>query len=225
MCTTVQLLAEIMVAPFTISSTHVYPPPQADGPLSFFPNLPQLHGDAVYIPDLANQASTDSDSCRKNAYGHPTLSPGVFTIFCEHGVCYGFEILKSHESPRHPFSIFKTRFCTPPRMIIYDNCCKLHAYCLNREPVFFKNTLFLVDRFHWRGHVGCSKGYSLDSYKRRDTKQINSQVNEQANAGLKRMQSQLTYMKPENFSFHISLFLAVKNKDKVAKLDISRIHM
>ena len=97
---------------------------------------------------------------------------------------------------------------------ISENCCRLHAYCLNREPVFFQNTLFLVDRFHWCGHIGCSTGYCLDSYKKIDTRGINSQVNEQANARLKRMQSQLTYMKPANFSFHVSLFLAIKNRGK-----------
>ena len=139
-CRIPHLLAELMVAPFTVPTSGIYPPPQPDSPLSFFPNLPQLYGDALYAADIANQASTDSNSCRKNAYGHPTLSPGVFTIFCIHGVCYGFAILKSHESPKHPFSIFKTCFQTAPKMIIYDNCCKLHAYCLNREPVFFQNT-------------------------------------------------------------------------------------
>ena len=144
--------------------------------------------------------------------------PLQFTIFCMHGICYRFEILKPHESPKHPFSIFKTRFQTAPKMIIYDNCCKLHAYCLNREPVFFQNTRFLVDRFHWHGHIGCSKGYCLDSYKKIDTRVINSQVNEQVNAGLKWMQSQLTYMKPANFS----LFLAIKNRHK---LDISHLHV
>ena len=97
----------------------------------------------------------------------------------------GFEILKSHKSPKHPFSIFKTRFPTAPKMIIYDKCCKLHAYCLNRKPVFFQNTQFLVDRFHWRGHIGCSKGYFLDSYKKMDTRGINSQVNEQSQCGAK----------------------------------------
>ena len=69
--------------------------------------------------------------------------------------------------------------------IIYDHhytlsrfsvhACKLHQYCLNREPHFFQNTLFAVDRFHWRGHVGCS----LDTYKLfLPLAEINSQVNE-----------------------------------------------
>ena len=42
---------------------------------------------------------------------------------------------------------------------------------------------FLVDRFHWRGHLGCSRGYCLDAYKDKRINAINSQVNEQANSG------------------------------------------
>ena len=145
--------------------------------------------------------------CGKESYGHPTISPGIFTIFCEHGICYGFELMTSHESPRHPFSIFKTRFKTAPRC----NACQLHKYCLNREPLFFKNTVFYVDRFHWNCHIGCSSGYCLDKYRTNlDIASINSQINEQANAGLKKLQAQLSYMSPSNFMFHVKLFLAIR---------------
>ena len=95
--------------------------------------------------------------------------------------------------------------------IIYDNSCKLHQYILNRQPSHFKNTPFLVDRFHWRGHVGCSSGYSLDRYATPQISSINSQVNEQANAGLQRTKGQIAYMKPDNFMFHI---LGITDMDK-----------
>ena len=36
------------------------------------------------------------------------------------------------------------------------------------------------NRFHWRGYVGCSKGYSLDSYVSMNIRSNNSLVNEQA---------------------------------------------
>ena len=84
-------------------------------------------------------------------------------------------------------------------MIIHDNACSLHQYCLNREPLFFQNTTFCVDRFHWRGHIGCSSGYCLDEYCSMDIKSINSQVNEQANSGLQRIKGQL-----EIFKLHFS---------------------
>ena len=50
------------------------------------------------------------------------------------------------------------------------------------EPVFFKHTQFLVDRFHYKGHKACSMGYNLDMYLDYNLISINSQVNEQANA-------------------------------------------
>ncbi len=200
-----------------------YPPP-VDDPLSFFPCLPQLHGTGRYESD-SRSGATSTDNCRKASYGHPTLSPGIFTLYCEHGICYGFEILQSCESPRHPFLIFKTRFQHAPDLIVYDNACRLHIYCLNREPHFFELTRFAVDRFHWRGHVGCTRGYSLDLYQTRAIRDINSQVNEQANAGLQRIRGHLAYMSFDNFKFHCSLFLALVNMDKKSRLSIGGLHL
>ena len=155
--------------------------------------------------------------------------PGVMGCSGEsspiHGVCYGFELLQTCESLKHPFRIFKTRFPHPPSLIIYDNACRLHIYCLNREPHFFESTRFAVDRFHWRGHTGCSKGYSLDVYKNKKIKGINSQVNEQANSGLQKIRGQLTYMTINNFKLHCSLFLALKNMDKKAGLSLHCLHL
>jgi hypothetical protein len=45
-------------------------------------------------------------------------------------------------------------FILAPKIIVYDNACNLHSYCLNRDPLFFKETKFLVDRFHWKNHRG-----------------------------------------------------------------------
>lgn len=105
-------------------------------------------------------------------------------------------------------------------MIVYDNACKLHQYILNREPNHFKSTKFLVDRFHWKGHVGCSSGYNLNKYPGFDMGAINSQVNEQANAGLQRIKAHISYMKEDNFMFHVKLFLALTNKMKAAYVAI-----
>lgn len=41
-----------------------------------------------------------------------------------------------------------------PKLIIYDNACNLQEYCLNRDPGFFANTKFCVDKFHWYNHKG-----------------------------------------------------------------------
>ena len=152
-----------------------------------------------------------------------SLVPGIFTIYCQHGVCYGYEVMAQCESPKIPFQIFFTRFPQPPRVIVYDNGCKLHVYCLNREPGYFQNTLFLVDRFHWKGHTGCSSGYNLDLYGEQLLKTLNSQINEQANADLQKIRGQLAYMTLANFHFHLSLFISVKNCNIIQAMDLSRL--
>ena len=139
------------------------------------------------------------------------MTPGIFTLFCTHGISYGFSLTEDCESPRTPFDIFKTRFKKAPSTIIYDNACKLHSFCLNREPDFFKNTLFLVDRFHYRGHKACSLGYCCDLYLSFNHKIINTSVNEQANSSIQKLKPQLSYMKVPNFMKTLSLFFCVKN--------------
>ncbi len=81
--------------------------------------------------------------------------------------------MEVHESLNTAFTIITTRFkegkyycssikkyykhyCyvhTAPDVIIYDNACNLHAYCLNRNPKFFQKTWFLVDRFNHTGII------------------------------------------------------------------------
>ena len=86
----------------------------------------------------------------------------------------------------------------------------------------YQKTRFFIDSFHWRGHVGCSSGYCLDSYKSIDICSINSQINEQANSGLQQIKGQLAYMKQNNFVFTLS-FLFIVNRDKIRALDISSL--
>lgn len=65
---------------------------------SFFPSLPVVRGAGNYYADQKSLLS-DEDSCRKASYGHPHLTLGVFTIYCPHDVCYGFEVMRKCESP------------------------------------------------------------------------------------------------------------------------------
>ena len=74
---------------------------------------------------------------------------------------------------------------------------------------------FLVDRMHYRGHVACSRGYCMDTYKEDiDIASTNSQVNEQANAALRNLATQISYMHVENVLMHTGVFLAIRNQDK-----------
>eukprot|EP00111_Clytia_hemisphaerica_P009034 TCONS_00026469-protein len=172
-----------------------------------FPNLPPLRKRGYYAQDKVTKKEKE---CRKNYRGHPNLTSGIFTIYCPHGVCFGFQVMDKAESPNIPFTIFKTRFPIAPKFIIYDNACQLHAYALNRDPIYFRSTKFLVDRFHWRNHTACSLGYNMKFYPFLEN--INSEVNEQENAKVKKLKSQLAYMTPDNFIAHCNLFFWFRNR-------------
>ena len=127
--------------------------------------------------------------------------------------------MDSVESPRTSFDILVRRFEKMPELIIYDNCCHLHLYALKREPVRFQKSRFMVDRMHYKNHIACSEGYSMDTYKDIKIEDVNSQVNEQMNSQLRNLSTQAAYMTPQNPIFHVAIFFALKNRDKLLKLE------
>lgn len=56
------------------------PPLQADD-CSYFPALPMLRCRGSYVADRVKS----SKMCTKRGTNHPTLLPGIFTVFCSHG--------------------------------------------------------------------------------------------------------------------------------------------
>ena len=179
---------------------------------AFFPCLPKLVERGSYVLDSKRLDTELSFNCEKkpSARGrHKTLVPGLFVLNCPHGVCYGFQVMENHESPDIAFTLLRTRFANPPPLIVYDNACKLHHYVLNRDPVFFWDTRFVVDRLHWRNHSGCSGAYNISSYPQYD--RLNSQVAEQHNSALKRLSSMVCYMDLHNFILVLKIFMWFRN--------------
>eukprot|EP00795_Rhopilema_esculentum_P009031 gene9031-16674_t len=131
---------------------------QKKNTLAYFPNWPVQCSRGSYYQDKSKK--NEGPHCKKDKK-KTTLLPGLFTIYCEHGICYGFEIMDTHESPNVPFTIFRMRFPTAPKAILYDNSCHLHLYCINRDPGFFGKCTFAVDRFHWKNHKGLQETVKL----------------------------------------------------------------
>jgi hypothetical protein len=52
--------------------------------LANYPNLPKIRHRGCYTADIS-KTTKDSASCNKKYNGHPTLLPGIFTIYCKHG--------------------------------------------------------------------------------------------------------------------------------------------
>ncbi|KAI6648096.1 hypothetical protein LOD99_11905 [Oopsacas minuta] len=110
-----------------------------------------------------------------------------------------------------------TLFKKPPQIIIYDNACNLHNTCIIREPKLFKDTTFLVDRFHWKNHC-CNPAYSLKSVKSHEFLRINSQVCEQLFSTLRRITTQVSFMRIENIFYNVRYFLYCLNEQELRKL-------
>ena len=217
----VRLLKDLLKsvkAPFKESETNgdeCYGPiNESDDILACFPNNPLFSGKARYYADGRREELLPG--CRKKSLKHQRLNPGLFTVFCPHKICLGFQLMVDPESPRIPFDILMTRFEVMPEEIIYDNCCNLHRFTQLREPVLFQDTRFMVDRFHFdKNHVGCSLGYDLDTYSAdEEIATLNSQVCEQANKDLRNLSIPFAYASPTNVVQQTKVFLAIRNMSK-----------
>ena len=116
----------------------ILPPNGNPSQLCYFPCLPELRAPATYKAD-SKKATNNADSCRKLSYGHPTRYHHHLLPTCMGYICYGFEVMARCESPRLPF-LFTTMFPRSPKVIVYDNACKLHIYCLNLKIVNFNQS-------------------------------------------------------------------------------------
>ncbi len=113
--------------------------------------IPKWQPDSPQNRDGSHNA--DPEACNKYSNRKTGYTPGLFCLFCPHGYCLGFSLMTKKEGLSTLFNLLYTRFKEAPRMVIYDNAFNLHRYALSRAPEFFENTLFVVDRFHFKGHV------------------------------------------------------------------------
>ena len=72
--------------------------------------------------------------------------------------------MKGNESRNDVFSALFCFFVVAPLYLIYDYACELGKYCKKREPFFFRDTIFLVDKFHSKGHKDCGTASSVDPH-------------------------------------------------------------
>ena len=82
---------------------------------------------------------------------------------------------------------------------------RIHVFLYIINPCYFSQLLSLL-------LVDVLKGITYHFYNAKiDVANINSQVNEQAHAGLSKLRPFLAYMRQDNFMYHIALYLALKN--------------
>ena len=94
--------------------------------------------------------------------------------------------------------------------------CQLAQYCRNREPEFFKDTLFVVDEMHSNGHSSCSQACFLSNYMQTDPEllKVNSSAAECSNGGLNRIRKSISYMSESHAILYAHTFLSVWNRNR-----------
>ena len=193
-----------------------------DDSMAFFPNHPRIREPRVFDEPRQDKEQT----CTKKILKSRRFTPGLFSAFCPHGICIGFEAMRKFESARVPFELFYTRFASCPGYIVYDNACNASRYCLRREPFYFSRVRFFIDRMHQCNHVGCHSGYKINSYPQNmpilggtmTLEKLNSQAAEQAHSKMTLIETQTSFMGQATFMAYTKLFMAVTNKAILKKL-------
>jgi hypothetical protein len=151
--------------------------------------------------------------CRKATHKFVRVMPGVFAVFCPHGICLGFHFMSNFESPETFFSLMMQRRRQMPKVVLYDNDCHLHSYAMNREPWHFRQTEMYIDRMHfWCGHVGCSIGFCIERIPFFNA--LNTEVAEQGFSVVDRITTPVAFMGVENATRFVRIFLALQNQDR-----------
>lgn len=80
----IKLLVQCALRPFKGPSPYTNNAMQSSSHESFFPCLPIVRDRGYYEADKKTKIA-GSNKCRKMSSSHPSLLPGIFTIFCPHG--------------------------------------------------------------------------------------------------------------------------------------------
>ena len=86
-----------------------------------------------------------------------------------------------------------------------------------RDPALFRDTAFFVDRFHFCNHK-CSPTYSMRLNQTEEVKCINSQVCEQIFSVLRKISTQIAYMRVENVFYNTRYFLVTMNQQVISNI-------
>jgi hypothetical protein len=114
------------------------------------------------------------------------------------------------ESPELIFTFLFTRLLDGKKVIFYDNACNLQDFCYKREPWFFRDTIFLSDRFHQKDHTKCSSGFDANMYWW--AKFINTQVCEIGNSVTNKIKTQAAFMTIDHFYLYVRFYLMCCNR-------------
>jgi hypothetical protein len=156
-------------------------------------------------------------------YGEQRLTGGIMCSWCTHSICYGFHCIPRGEGRNDVFSAIVTRWEKAPKRVVYDFACALGPYCMTREPAFFADTLFLIDRFHAKGHTKCSPAAFLSNYSDVDPRleTINSSAAECGNSGIAKIRKSVSYMSQDRAIIYTKVYVSIWNRLQIRRMGIS----
>ena len=144
------------------------------------------------------------------------MPPGLSHVFCRHGICKGFVMMTTPETPQLFTKILSRRLpqtvMSDRRVFLYDNSCNLHKSALRWVAKEILNFKILTDRHHWKNHTGCSEAYNCDQYDY--LKSVNSQICEQKNRSLRKLSSTLAYCDFNNYKTKLKIFFTINNLEE-----------
>lgn len=99
--------------------------PDAETAHVYMPSFPLFRGLPAFAAD--SDRVSEEERCSKFHRRHNRLTPGIFTIFCGHGVCLGFKLMVNKEGPATAFDLLYTRFKTGDYVSMM--LCDVYAQC------------------------------------------------------------------------------------------------
>jgi hypothetical protein len=111
----------------------------------------------AYAAATAKEQEAAEQLCPHNHHqAAAAKSSGLFKVCCvDCEKMTGWLLMRTGEGPAIMHDIMISRMKVAPPVMLYDIACRCARYSNWREPKFFKNTKWLVDKFHFGGHKMC----------------------------------------------------------------------
>lgn len=177
----------------------------------------RMRGNYANDNDTKQSESSDCNKCYDKSNGK---TAAVYVLRCiRHNIPLGAHIIEDAESVNDSFSTIICMFQKAPKLILQDNSCKFHPYSMNREPVFFKDSIIANDECHSKGHL-CFPSYSIKFYKNSSSefRNMNDSGIESGNSFLKLINKSARYMKQETFMKILRLILLIDRRRLLRKI-------
>ena len=194
---------------------------------SFYGRPPLRHRPYYQNRDNSNSTSSadksDSGFCQKyySTYKkQQSLTGGLMAFWCPHLICLGFHKIPRAEGRNDVFSGLYVYFDEAPEVVVYDFACQLSDYAMAREPEFFKDTLFVVDEMHAKGHSSCSQASFSSNYMQCSPRlqEVNTSAAECSNSGLSRIRKSVSYMGQNHAILLTYVYICVWNRRREREL-------